>query len=117
MKLCAHVANDQLLKLYKNECSDGRSFDAGDLVAELSLESSNKFVTTTGNRNCPKLSGKSPETSMTLTPKIGVSPIPSGCFLIRYGNSDRFAASIKELTRYSMYYVLSYDDGANWFEL
>lgn len=116
MKLCATITDSKTLKLYKEECSDGRSFDDGDLVAEMALESSNEFVTTTNNANCPRLSGKSPETSITLTPKVGVSPIPSGCLLVRYGASSRFASAIKESSKFSMYYVLSYDSGENWFE-
>ena len=51
---------------------------------------------------------------VTLTPRIGVSPIPSGCFLVKYGSSDRRAAIIKEATKFAMYYKLSYDNGASW---
>jgi prepilin-type N-terminal cleavage/methylation domain-containing protein len=115
-KLCAHVSDDKTLKLYKGAC--GESFDEDTKIDEFVLESLNKFVTASNNVNCPVLSGKSPETSVTLTPKIGVSPIPTGCFLIRYGETDRFAASIKESTKFSMYYELSYNSGAagSWFE-
>ena len=104
------------MKLYKGAC--GESFDEDTKIDEFVLESLNKFVTASNNVNCPVLSGKSPETSVTLTPKIGVSPIPTGCFLIRYGETDRFAASIKESRKFSMYYELSYNSGAagSWFE-
>lgn len=116
MKLCAHVADSKTMKLYKGEC--GSTFEEGNKIDEFVLESSNQFVTTTQGTNCPRLTGKTPETSMTLTPKIGVSPIPSGCFLIRYGGSDRFASTIKSPTKFSMYYVLSYNGGLDnsWFE-
>ena len=70
--------------------------------------------------NCPELgeSQRSPKTSMELVPKVGVSPIPTGCFLVRYGETDRFAASIKMPSKFAMYYKLSYDSGSenSWFE-
>ena len=117
-KLCAVISDDQTLKLYKGACGD--TYEDGNLVDKLVLESTNKFVTTQNNKNCPELGDtqKSPKTSMELTPKIGVSPIPTGCFLMQYGSSDRFAASIKLPTKFAMYYKLSYSGGAvgSWFD-
>jgi prepilin-type N-terminal cleavage/methylation domain-containing protein len=119
-KLCVKV-NNQSMKLYKGACSTEAS-KLGDPIDEMTLESSNKFITgSESNVKCSVLGSeekKNPEESMTLTPKIGVSPIPSGCFLMRYGNTDRFAASIKSPTKFAMYYELTYNGGADgsWFE-
>jgi prepilin-type N-terminal cleavage/methylation domain-containing protein len=112
-KLCL-VASGQTMTLYKDECGD----TYGDKVAEFKLESLNTFVTTNNNVNCPELPSdkNTPADKLTLTPKVGVSPIPAGCFLIHYGNSDRYASSIKLSTKYGVYYKLSYDSGSSWFE-
>ena len=94
----------------------------GVSIDEMTLESSNRFLTGSNSGvNCPELGGetdKDPKDRITLTPKIGVSPIPTGCILIRYGNTDRYAASIKVPTKFAMYYKLSYNGGLNdsWFE-
>ncbi len=119
-KLCV-IVNNQSMKLYKGECSTEAS-KLGDAIDEMTLESSNKFLTgSDAGVNCPELGGESdkdPKDRITLTPKIGVSPIPTGCILIRYGNTDRYAASIKVPTKFAMYYKLSYNGGVNdsWFE-
>lgn len=112
-KLCL-VADDQTMTLYQDECGD----TYGDKIAEMKLDALNTFITTNNNVNCPELPSdkNTPATRLTLTPKIGLSPIPAGCFLIRYGNSDRFASSIKLSTKYGVYYKLSYDSGSSWFE-
>ena len=117
--LCAKIEGDQSLKLYKGACSTGGSTKL-ELVDEMVLESSNKFLTgsSAGGTKCSVLGStekKNPEASLTLTPKIGVSPIPSGCFLVRYGSTDRYAASIKSPLKFAMYYELSYDGGKSWF--
>ena len=112
-KLCL-VASGNAMTLYKDECGEKH----GDKVAEMTLESINQFITTSNNVNCPELPAdkNTPASSLTLVPKIGVSPIPAGCCLIRYGNSDRFASSIKLSTKFGVYYKLSYDSGSSWFE-
>ena len=116
-KLCV-VASGQTIKTYKGECST----TLVDQIDEMTLESSNKFLTgSNAGVNCPELgdsNDKDPKDRITLTPKIGVSPIPTGCLLIRYGDTDRYAASIKLPTKFAMYYKLSYNGGLNdsWFE-
>lgn len=118
-KLCAKIVSDQSLKLYKGECTTEES-KLGEQIDEFVLESSNKFITgSTDGVKCSVLGSaekKAPTESMTLTPKIGVSPIPNECFLMRYGGTDRFAASIKSPVKFSMYYELTYDKGLTWFE-
>ena len=47
-------------------------------------------------------------------PKIGVSPIPAGCFIVQYAGSDRYVASVKDPTKFSMAYMLSYNSGSSW---
>ena len=117
-KLCVVVSNQHTMKLYKGAC--GSTFEEGNLLNQLVLEAGNKFITASNNVNCPELgeSQRSPKTSMELVPKVGVSPIPTGCFLVRYGETDRFAASIKMPSKFAMYYKLSYDSGSenSWFE-
>lgn len=114
-KLCL-TAGNQTMTLYKGECTTTQKLD--DKITELKLDALNTFITTSNNVNCPELPSdkNTPASSLTLTPKVGVSPIPAGCFLIRYGNSDRFASSIKLSTKYGVYYKLSYDSGSSWFE-
>ena len=106
-KLCV-VASGKSIKTYKGECNA-----TGTQIDEMELESSNAFVS---SKNCPDNVNRYLDNKVTLTPKIGVSPIPSGCFVIQYGSTDRFAASIKATTKFSMYYKLSYDSGSSWFE-
>ena len=120
-RLAVKVENsNKTLKLYKCNTVDdnGICTGFGDAVDEMSLESSNVFVTTP---NCPEElpdAQKTPATVVTLVPKIGVSPIPTSCIMVRYGTTDRYAASIKVSTKFSMYYKLSYEGGAagSWFE-
>jgi hypothetical protein len=54
------------------------------------------------------------QNKVELVPKIGVSPIPAGCFMVQYGGSDRWMASVKEKKKFSMSYKLSFDSGSNW---
>ena len=111
-KLCLE-ADGQSLKLYKDECAETK----GAQIDEMTLESENQFVTT--GVDCPDVSSESntPSSTMTLTPKIGVSAIPTGCFMVRYGATDRYAASIKIASKFGAYYKLSYDSGTSWFEM
>ena len=106
-KLCV-VASGKSIKTYKGECNS-----TGDQIDAMELESANAFVS---SKNCPDGVTRYNDNKVTLTPKIGVSPIPSGCFVIQYGSTDRYAASIKATTKFSMYYKLSYDSGSSWFE-
>ena len=111
-KVCVWVAADnKTMNLYGAAC-DASSL--GTPIDNIVLESGNVFTTAGG---CP-INGIVPyvDKKVTLTPKIGVSPIPVGCFLIQYGNSDRMAGSIKLTTKFAMDYMLSYDGGTNWFE-
>ena len=110
-KLCVKVENSsKSLRVYKGGCSES----LGDKVDEMNLESSNNFIINgscrVGNGTIQPYAGS----LVTLTPKIGVSPIPSGCFLVQYGNSDRRAAIIKTTTKFAMFYQLSYDNGSSW---
>jgi len=120
-KLAVKVeSGNKTLRLYKCNAVDGNGIctNFGDTVDEMSLESSNAFVT---DVTCPEElpdAQKTPATVVTLVPKIGVSPIPTACLMVRYGSTDRYAASIKISTKFSMYYELSYNSGAagSWFE-
>ena len=120
-KLCAKVENDhKTIKLYKClavDATSGSCTTFGDVVDEMALEASNAFVT---DKNCPDMEGAktTPATQMTLVPKIGVSPIPVGCLMVRYGGTDKYAASVKAANKFAMYYKLNYDGGAasSWFE-
>ena len=114
-KLCVTVSNKSL-KLYKGECDN--DYPSSDLVDEFNLESANTFITTSNNVNCPELpaANKTPASSVPLEPKVGLSPIPAGCLLVRHAASDRYASIIKRATKYSVYYKLSYNSGSSWFE-
>ena len=104
-KLCV-VANNKTIKTYKGECGG----TLGDQVDEMTLESTNTF----GSASEACGGTHYADNKVTLTPRIGVSPIPSGCFLVKYGSSDRRAAIVKEATKFAMYYKLSYDGGSSW---
>ena len=108
-KLCV-VASGKTITTYKGECSE--TLAAANQIDQMTLESINSFVTT--GVSCPELSGTNPASSMQLVPKIGVSAIPSGCFMIRYGSSDHYAAAVKQSTKFSMFYKLSYNSGSGW---
>ena len=120
-RLAVKVESDnKTLRLYKCNAVDGNGIctNFGDTVDEIVLESQNSFVT---SKNCPEEvpdAQKTPATVVTLVPKIGVSSIPTSCIMVQYGSTDRFAASIKIPTKFSMYYKLSYGGGATgaWFE-
>ena len=45
------------------------------------------------------------DNKVTLTPRIGVSPIPNGCFLVKY--SDHTVSIIKSPTKFAMYYTVN----------
>lgn len=113
--------NNKSLRLYKCTTVDDVGVctaNDGQILDEMTLESSNAFVT---DVTCPEElpdAQKTPATVVTLVPKIGVSPIPTSCLMVRYGSTDRYAASIKISTKFSMYYKLSYSGGAagTWFE-
>ena len=113
-KLAVKVESDnKTLKVYKCSAVDGstgKCNSTGNVVDAMSLESSNIFVSgSCGESGIDRYSGL-----VTLSPKIGVSPIPKGCFVVRYGGSDRRASIIKSATKFAMFYKLSYDDGSHW---
>jgi prepilin-type N-terminal cleavage/methylation domain-containing protein len=72
-KLAVKVeSGNKTLRLYKCNAVDGNGIctNFGDTVDEMSLESSNAFVT---DKSCPDLTGAktTPATNVTLVPKIG----------------------------------------------
>ena len=114
------TSDHKTLRLYKCNTVDGEGICTGfgDTIDEIVLESQNRFVT---NKNCPEEvpdAQKTPATVVTLVPKIGVSSIPTSCIMVQYGSTDRYAASIKIPTKFSMYYKLSYSGvtAGSWFE-
>ena len=106
-KLCV-VASGKSIKTYKGECTGTLS----NPIDEMELESVNSFV----SENCADNVTRYENNKVLLTPKIGVSPIPSGCFVVRYGGSDKYASIVKAPTKFAAYYKLSYDGGSSWFE-
>ena len=114
-KACVTVSG-KTLKLYKGACNVKHANT--DLIDDFTLESANTFLTTGSSVNCPDLPAakKAPASSVPLEPKIGLSPVPAGCLLVRYSSSDRYASIIKLATKFSVYYKLSYDSGSSWFE-
>lgn len=109
-KMCVKVASDQVLKTYLGDCDEK---NPGSAIDEFTLESQNKFVTSASNLSeCSTIYGGS--TAASFSPKLGLSAVPAGCFVVRYGASDKFAAIIKLPTRNSVFYKLSYDSGSSW---
>lgn len=108
-QLCVKVVGDQMLKTYPAACSE----DAlGDAIDSLVLDSKNKFIANSAPSECTTTFSKT--TSATYVPKLGLSATPAGCFVIRYGGSDKYAAAIKTVSKNTVYYKISYDNGSSW---
>lgn len=106
-KLCVK-ASGKVVKTYEGACVTDVS-KLGDPIDEMTLEALNEFT----NGTCPDNAG-AVSNEMTLTPRVGVSPVPEGCFMVKYGSTDRRAAAVKKSTKFELYYKLSYDSGASW---
>ena len=112
-KLCVVAVGKKILT-YKAECgTDPAAANLGSAIDQMELEAANAFVST--YNNCPDGGTRFANNMVTITPKVGVSPIPAGCFIVQYGTTDRMAASVRQSTKYAMYYKLSYDSGSSWF--
>lgn len=119
--LCV-VASGNTIKTFEKACptGSGTSGDAnvadlsGDPIDKMELESVNHFVTpSTAPSGCTAVY---PSSGITLTPKLGLSAVPTGCFVVQYGSSDRYATAIKTTSKNKVFYRLSYDGGSNWSE-
>ena len=117
--LCV-VASGNTIKTFEKACptGSGTSGDAnvadlsGDPIDKMELESANHFVTpSTVPSGCTAVFASS---GITLTPRLGLSAVPTGCFVIQYGSSDRYAAAIKTASKNTTFYRLSYDGGSSW---
>lgn len=114
-KLCVTVDNSyKVFSMYKGDCSGSTPPSASDAIDRMSLESQNKVILT--GCNCPDgVSGFSNGVAV-FTPRLGLSAAPTGCVIVRYGETDRYAAIVKSNTRNSVYYKLSYDGCQTWSE-
>lgn len=95
-KLCV-IANGKTIKTYKGECGG----TLGDEIDAMTLEASNEF----GGEGEACGETHYVGNKVTLTPRIGVSPIPNGCFLVKY--SDHTVSIIKSPTKFAMYYTVN----------
>ena len=108
--LCVKVESDnRTLKAYKGECTGSED----EVVEQMSMDPPNKFLPSSEG-TCPEGVSRYSQNRVELVPKIGVSPIPEGCFMVRYGGADRLMASVKVQTKFSMSYRLSYNSGSSW---
>ena len=108
--LCVKVESDnRTLKAYKGECTGSED----EVVEQMSMDPPNKFLPSSEG-TCPGDVDRYAQNKVELVPKIGVSPIPEGCFMVRYGGADRLMASVKVQTKFSMSYRLSYNSGSSW---
>lgn len=108
--LCVKVESDnRTLKAYKGECTGSED----EVVEQMSMDPPNKFLPSSEG-TCPEGVSRYSQNRVELVPKIGVSSIPEGCFMVQYGGTDRRMASVKVQTRFSMSYMLSYNAGSNW---
>lgn len=110
-KLCV-VGTNTTLKTYKGACEETGTVADANLIDQMTLESLNEIVQ---GKTCPDGATEFSSDRITYKPKLGLSAIPTGCVVIRYGRTDRFAAVVKLATKNSVYYKLSYDSGASWF--
>lgn len=102
-KLCVTVVstngkNNNTIKTYKGECSG----TLGDEIDAMTLEASSQFGEP--SEACGEETHYS-DNMVTLTPRIGVSPIPNGCFLVKY--SGHTVSIIKSPTKFAMYYTVN----------
>lgn len=112
--LCVKMdANNKTLRTYKADCSAN---SLGSAIDEMTLESSNKFVTSGLGTisDCSTIFSSS--TGANFVPKLGLSAAPTGCFLVQYGAGNRAAAVVKTATKNNVFYKLSYDKGSSWSE-
>ena len=108
--VCVKVESDnRTLKAYKGECTGSED----EVVEQMSMDPPNKFLPSSEG-TCPEGVSRYSQNRVELVPKIGVSPIPEGCFMVRYGGADRLMASVKVQTKFSMSYKLSYNSGSSW---
>lgn len=108
--LCVKVESDnKTLKAYKGECTGS----VDEVVDQMSLDTPNKFLPSSQG-TCPEGVSRYAQNKVELVPKIGVSPIPEGCFMAQYGGTDRRMASVKVPKKFSMSYKLSYNSGSSW---
>lgn len=114
-KVCVTVDNSyQVFGMYKGACDAGAAPSADDLIDKLTLESLNRVIL--AGCNCPDGTSGFANGKATFTPRLGLSAAPSGCVIVRYGDSERYAAILKSPTKNSVYYKLSYDSCKSWFE-
>lgn len=92
-KLCV-VAAGKTIKTFKGECGES----LGEEIDAMTLEALNEFMSASDDCYANNM--------VLLTPRIGVSPIPTGCFTVQYGSSGRTAKIIKDPTKFAMYYVV-----------
>lgn len=108
--LCVKVESDnRTLKAYKGECTGAED----EVVEQMSIDSPNAFLPSSQG-TCPEGEDRYAQNKVELVPKIGVSPIPAGCFIVQYGGTERRMASVKAQTKFSMSYKLSYNSGSSW---
>lgn len=107
--LCVKAAG-QKLRTYDAACS----VTTAAIIDSLVLESLNEFVTN-GDVICAGTT-RYQGNQADLVPKIGLSAVPAGCFLVRYGATDHYGAAIKTANKNSVFYRLSYDSGASWMD-
>lgn len=107
--LCV-VASNQTLKTYIGACDKTAN---ADVLSQMSLESLNKFVT---GKSCPDGVDLYSSGQAEFVPKFGLSAAPTGCFIVQYGGTDRYAAALKQENKNAMTYKLSYDGGSSWMD-
>lgn len=117
-KLCVKTVQNgsapvQILRTFKGACSTNGT----EVIDEMTLESASKFVGAPTNPAgpCNNLTNIY-SSGVDFSPKLGLSAMSSGCLYMRYGETEKYAVSIKTSTKNTVFYNLSYDGGSSWSE-
>ncbi|MCQ2121838.1 MAG: prepilin-type N-terminal cleavage/methylation domain-containing protein [Fibrobacter sp.] len=116
MPLCVKVDQTTKKTITAYRSVNGSCNNPGDKVAEMTLDSDNKFVVAEKDPTECTVNGMQNYVSNTavFAPRLGLSAAPSGCWYVRYGGTEHYGVAIKAATRNNLTYMLSYDGAQTW---
>lgn len=116
MPLCVKVDQTTKKTIAAYRSVNGSCNNPGDMVAEMTLDSENKYVKAEKDpAECSGTANYFTSTSV-FSPRLGLSAAPTGCWYVRYGETDHYGAVVKTATRNNLTYMLSYDGTQTWME-
>lgn len=116
MPLCVKVDQTTKKTIAAYRSVNGSCNNPGDKVAEMTLDSENKYVKAEKDpAECSGTANYFTSTSV-FSPRLGLSAAPTGCWYVRYGETGHYGAVVKTATRNNLTYILSYDGTQTWME-